>query len=108
MASENPSFAHHAHRFRSPASVEADATEAIARLGRGDPEGIALADDVHSVTVDHQFRGTRTRVVVGTHRERIGAGGADGQQVAGLHDQLAATAEEVGGLADRTDDVDDP
>ncbi|MCB9678173.1 MAG: hypothetical protein H6737_23935 [Alphaproteobacteria bacterium] len=26
--------------------MEADATEAIARLGRGDPEGIALADDV--------------------------------------------------------------
>ena len=68
-------------------------------------EGFPFADDVQSLAVHHDLGRARPRVVVGAHREAIGAGGTYGQYIAGRERQLPLLAEKIAGFTDRPDHV---
>src|SRR5687767_12240420 len=68
---------------------------------------LAAPDYLVRRAADQDLGGARPGVVVGGHREAVGAGGADAEQLAALEQrQLAVAGEEVAALADRTDHID--
>src|SRR4051812_7901415 len=68
-------------------------------------ERFAAPHQVRRGTLDQHLRGAGPGVVIRAHRHAIGAGREDGEQVALARREPPLLGEEVGALADRSDDV---
>src|SRR5687768_1315169 len=84
----------------------------VAPLGRKAPfEGekrldrLSRAHFVASLAVDDHLAGTRSGVVVGAHRHRVGAGREDRDEIAGCYGEGAVDSEDIARLAHGADDV---
>ena len=70
-------------------------------------DGLAVADDVIAFTVDKNFSGSRSTVVVAGHRETVSSRASHAEPFTSLNfRELTVAREEITGLTDRTDDID--